>query len=181
MKYIKLHPLTPVTFAAAFFLGFGEYFSKLYFLIFLHELAHLLAACIFGERSPSIRLLPYGCMLTLSDPPTGLKAAVVFSAGPLFNLAAFAFGFCPEANLLLAFFNLLPVPPLDGGMIILSLFPKASLPVSILTDILLFFAAFRFKMPLLLPIVLLFFILTGKKRRIELSVSRAARKFLGKS
>jgi len=180
MKRIKIHPLTPIAFAAAFFLGCGEYFSRLYFFIFLHELAHFLTALVLGEKPRQIRLLPYGCMMTLPVPPSEVRSILILLSGPLFNLALALFDICKKENLILALFNLMPVPPLDGGMIVHTLFPKGSLFVSIMFVILLAAALFVMKKPLMLPVLLIFLIALSRKHEREKKVIAEARKFIGK-
>lgn len=180
MKYIRIHPLTPLAFAAAFLLGCGKYFSLLYLFIFLHETFHLCAALLSGGRPSALLLLPYGCMLTLRLPPGGIRGVFVFFAGPLFNLILFLLDFFPKENLILALFNLIPVPPLDGGMICSILFPKASPVIALLSAFfILCFALFHKKL-LFLPAVLFVFIVIEQHKKIEKRVMNASRKFIGK-
>lgn len=181
MKFIKLSPLTPVIFAAAFLLGYGKNFSILYCLTFLHEMAHFLAAQLLGAQPRFIHLLPYGCMLSVSSPKSGLSGAFIFAAGPLLNIALAMLGIFKDENIILALFNLIPVAPLDGGMIIASLFPRAASFVAVISNIALFISALLKKESLFLPLILLIFIISDKHRRIEKRVIDVSRKILGKS
>lgn len=112
-------------------LGVLEQTLLLFFLVFCHELSHLLVASHYGLKAKEVELFPFGGvarvdgMLELS-PETEFKVAI---AGPLSNLLIYGItylnwpglsekalgGFFLEANLVLGIFNLLPALPLDGG------------------------------------------------------------------
>jgi len=81
----------------------------------------------------------------------------------------FAFGAVVFVNLLLAVFNLLPIPPLDGSHVLFTFFPALSEKVKvffaqygffILLAIIFFFANFIFY-AIFLVIALLFYPITG--------------------
>ena len=180
MKFISVNPLTPLPFLVSAAFHHLPEFSLLYFLIFLHESAHFLAALLLKLRPRAIHLLPWGCMLSLDAFPEGLRGAIVYFAGPFLNLALFALGFFPRENVLLALFNLLPAVPLDGGEILSLVFPKAAGTVSVvcvivLTIISLWLKTFPF-IPLLLVILLLF----DKKSSKERALTRRAEEILNK-
>lgn len=92
-------------------------------VVALHECAHITALALFRVRIRSLCLLLYGVKLDcdLSPLPRG-KQAAVFLCAPVLNLilgGAF-FLWDPNSifgalNLCIGAFNLLPVPPLDGG------------------------------------------------------------------
>lgn len=117
----------------------------LFLLVLGHELAHLLAAKLYGIKIKKIELLPFGGVGYLSQPLETNPRAEFFVAvaGPAFNLVValfmwnygagtyFAFAgdslpsFLLRANIFLFFFNLLPGLPLDGGrMLRASLSPR---------------------------------------------------------
>ena len=107
-------------------------------LVLFHELAHTLAAKYYGVRVIDVEILPFGGVARLGSEMSvepGKEIAIAL-AGPLSNLLliAVAMGlrnygiwseelgpFFLQINLMLAFFNLLPALPLDGGRILRSL------------------------------------------------------------
>ena len=180
MSMISINPFTPLAFLAAFFFDALKDFSTLYLFIFLHEGAHFLTAKFLHEKPKKIHLLPWGCMLSLTSPPYGIKGAAVFLAGPLLNLILFFLGFYPKQNLVLALFNLLPVLPLDGGEIVALLFPRGAFFISVVAVAALFIFSFYFKIFPILPIFLTLLVLFDKKSRIEREITRCAARFLDK-
>ncbi|MCR5553724.1 MAG: site-2 protease family protein [bacterium] len=104
----------------------------------LHEFAHFIIARKLGYKLTKIKLMPYGAVLIAGKNDFYFKDEIIIAlAGPLFNLAC---GFLivsiwwlfPEsyfftadfavANFVCGVFNLIPIFPLDGGRVILSLF-----------------------------------------------------------
>ncbi len=105
-------------------------------LIF-HELAHVFAATKRGYKVKYVRLSMFGLAVELTDEIDNKDAFAINIAGPMCNLvlcilclACYSVfpatskilnNFC-VCNLVLSFFNLLPVTPLDGGKIFKSIF-----------------------------------------------------------
>jgi Zn-dependent protease len=114
-------------------------------IVALHEIGHLLACRRVGGRADRIVLRPFGGAANVSPPPRAGATLWCAAAGPLVNAALFLMfsvlltlpqldawaGSRPDTyHLLLAvwrldlvvlFFNLLPVYPLDGGQMLQSL------------------------------------------------------------
>ena len=109
------------------------------FAVGFHEIGHLLAMWIIGTPPKSIRLIPASVQITrnISDGYKGdIKVAL---AGPIVNFILFLtlyinyliFGndgilYYSLINLIIGFFNLLPVTGLDGGTVLFSVIAKKS-------------------------------------------------------
>lgn len=133
---IKFHPLFLIFGALLIIIGDGYLFLVYIFTAVIHEYAHSLAAAFYKCRANEITLYPYGAVLygefsTLKPS----EEAVVALSGPVLNLIVSVlftalWWIAPElyiytdivvmVNISIAVFNLLPVYPLDGGRILMS-------------------------------------------------------------
>jgi Zn-dependent protease len=99
----------------------------------LHELGHIGAASLFGNRTRGITLTPIGGVATLERESQSPKEEVVVAlAGPAVSLILAGLAGIPlvffgpslvaewflRLNLILALFNLLPAYPTDGGRVL---------------------------------------------------------------
>lgn len=105
--------------------------------LILHELAHVFVAIKRGYKVKYVHLSMFGLAVELDAEIDNKDAFAINLAGPMFNLilcvlclACYTIfpqsnkllnNFC-TCNLVLSFFNLLPVYPLDGGKIFKSIF-----------------------------------------------------------
>lgn len=144
-----------------FYLGNGKLALISVFFSLLHECAHGVVAKGLGYSPKEIVAGLFGGVLHLEDRRIKLSdELLIHSAGPLFNLGVAAVGYVIlqifgwhwiyyiiAANLVLAFFNLMPFYPLDGGKILNVYFKRllslkasyiASKTLSIVFSILLF-------------------------------------------
>ncbi len=169
MKKIRIHPLTIPVFLIMLFIDNRHLYFVLYIFIFLHELSHMLCAYIFKIPPSSIHLYPWGCMLSLSRIPCKKKHLLILLSGPLFNLIMFLSGIFPKENLSLFLFNLIPVIPLDGGVILNILCPSHSYILSLIFIISLHILCLKIHILPLMPLLfLLIHILTFGKQRKKL-------------
>lgn len=128
---VYLHFLTVALFAVCYITGKLETLFVTYIIMILHELAHLAAAKGIGLRTAYIAFFPFGVNLKLKNTIVYSLAdeIILYIAGPLSNIfmAVLAKMFLKEffwfedfyyKNIILCAVNLLPVLPLDGGVIL---------------------------------------------------------------
>lgn len=124
------------------------------FLIFisLHEIAHLIWGVIIGGIPKSICINPFGISLEFYSYGKNkfLNRIILYFAGPLaniiFTIIFMKFDLIESyrtkiiyTNLALAFFNLIPIIPLDGGKIFLEIMKKF-LNIEIANKFIMFFS-----------------------------------------
>lgn len=122
---LRLNPLLIPLAAVAVWTHTAQQLASAYASVTVHELAHLLAALCIGLNPESITLSPFGARLALKNKIVASVAdeIILYAAGPLLNgiIAAVSAYLKMDGiyriNTALMLMNLLPVPPLDGGMI----------------------------------------------------------------
>ena len=125
-KKIRIHP--SVLLFTAFFYTDGKLALFLWLILFvtMHEFSHITTALAFGCKFQSISLSPLGERAVIKNIERlgFIKRLAVYAAGPLSNFIAVFFifllfgnSFLIKINLFIGLFNLMPVMPLDGGMI----------------------------------------------------------------
>jgi Zn-dependent protease len=134
-KFLKF-TLAGASFAAYSYMFTWEFAGMLLFMIFIHELGHVIAMKQCGIKVKGIYLIPFlgGAAVSEGDFKSRRDESYVALMGPWFgllvslllallyyitNYPVFAAGatWCSLINL----FNLLPVNPLDGGRVVKSL------------------------------------------------------------
>jgi len=120
------------------FAGLAGKVLAVFAAVLWHEAAHAVAAAVLGYRVREIELLPFGGVARIERADTAGAASeiIMAAAGPLASMVLAAavylardyfpsqvlwLDFYGEVNLMLAFFNLLPALPLDGGRILRAL------------------------------------------------------------
>ncbi len=142
---------------------------------------------IFGWAKPvpvnpaNLRGRYDSAIVSLAGPGANLAIALTFGlALRLLPLADFnpefylVFGTIVHINILLAVFNLLPIPPLDGSHILFTFLPRSMDNIKFMLSkygmfILLFIILFFYQI-IWIPIVLLFFFITGDLLSVDNSL-----------
>lgn len=118
---VKIHIYLILLSAYMFSIGKLESFIYYYLFVFMHELAHILIALILNVDIKEIELLPIGMNAKYANNISKVKELFISLAGPL---ASFLFSIYlknitfTKMNLSIAFFNLIPIYPFDGGRIL---------------------------------------------------------------
>lgn len=93
------------------------------FFCMLHEIGHLIVGLILKMKPEKIEIMPFGLSISFYKKfdDNKIKEIFVVLAGPATSLALAVLSTTQEAvysNLLILFFNLIPLYPLDGGRIV---------------------------------------------------------------
>jgi stage IV sporulation protein FB len=129
---ITIHPVFWVVIAIGVWTAHFKELLVLFFIIFIHELGHGLAAAHYRWRIKQIQLLPFGGVAELEEHGNKplKEELLVIAAGPIQHIwmmaAAYILyrtGFMTDEfytffiwnNATILLFNLLPIWPLDGG------------------------------------------------------------------
>lgn len=134
-----MHPLFVLMMVASVLTGYFIELATLFGIVLIHELGHVAVARSFGWRVSQVQLLPFGGVASVDESGNvpAREELIVALAGPFQNvwMAAFAllmgmtsygdadwWEYFLQANLMIGFFNLMPVLPLDGGKVMQALF-----------------------------------------------------------
>lgn len=126
-KRVEIHisVLALVFFALLF--DFVKPLAFTYVMVFMHEMAHGIAALAFGVKLNKLEIMPFGICLKISGSyiKNPIHEVVIAAAGPAcsgllaYLCHRFSFGeYLVIANLAIAAINLVPALPLDGGRIL---------------------------------------------------------------
>jgi len=128
-KGIYIHFTTVLLFVFCYINRTLEILFISYILVFLHELAHLVAAICIGLKPAHIIFFPFGVNLKLKNSIIGSLSdeIILYMSGPFFNavMAVLSVIFIKNQyfnqfyynNLGLFLFNILPILPMDGGIV----------------------------------------------------------------
>lgn len=131
-KHLYINILTIILFIICTFLHTLDVLCITYFVMLLHELAHMAAAICIGLRVSHISLHPFGVNLKLKNKMVYALSdeIILYISGPLCNAACalcavFMYRLYPNnnlkffyiSNIMLFIMNMLPSAPLDGGIL----------------------------------------------------------------
>lgn len=131
-KYLYVHVLTVILFVVCIVTGTVNVLLVTYAVMFLHEMAHTLAAVCIGLKVSHITIYPFGVNLKLKNKLiySISDEVILYISGPMCNavfalVSAWLYKFYPESNLqffymsniTLFVMNMLPALPLDGGFV----------------------------------------------------------------
>ncbi|MCH5210319.1 MAG: site-2 protease family protein [Oscillospiraceae bacterium] len=132
-KYLRVNILTIIMFTVCVIFHYPAIFYITYAVMFLHEMAHCIAAVCIGLKIDYIVFLPFGVNLRLKNKMVFSLAdeVILYISGPLCNVvfALLAAVICKKynyeifrmfyiSNIVLFLINMLPALPLDGGIIL---------------------------------------------------------------
>jgi stage IV sporulation protein FB len=134
----RFHPLFVLMMIFSIVTGYFIELFTLFVIVFIHELGHVAMAKGFGWRVKEVHLLPFGGVAVVEESGNipAREEIWVALAGPIQNawMAGFALGMIQfsesdslwwsyflHANVLIGLFNMLPILPLDGGKVLVSL------------------------------------------------------------
>lgn len=137
-KFIYIHFTTLILLAVGYINRNLEILLISYSVIFLHELAHLLAAILIGLKPAHIVFFPFGVNLKLKNSLVYSLAdeIMLYISGPLLNIILALFCIFIHRhnkytelfyynNICHFTFNLLPILPMDGGVILKKILSRA--------------------------------------------------------
>lgn len=130
-KYLYVHFTTVFLFLICYFNRNIDVLIISYGCVLVHEVAHLISALFIGLNVSHITLYPFGVNLKLKNTIVYSISdeIILYLSGPLMNaVLAIIFIFFTENgktfnilywnNIMLFLFNLLPIIPMDGGIIL---------------------------------------------------------------
>ncbi|TCP32243.1 stage IV sporulation protein FB [Scopulibacillus darangshiensis] len=139
---IKIHPVFWFVVAAGLITGHFWEVASVFFIVFIHECGHAIAALLLGWRVREIQLLPFGGVAKVDDHGNRPmhEDLIVTLAGPVQHLwlplLSYLFLLTDywdqtnhqifiTYNFMILLFNSLPIWPLDGGKLMFLLLLKA--------------------------------------------------------
>ena len=140
-KHIRISILTVIVAVMGILFHYPPIFYITYAVMTLHECAHLLAAVLIGLKADYIAFMPFGLNLRLKNKIVCSLSdeIIMYLSGPLVNavlalVSAMVYTHFDNeflklfyvSNLTLFIMNMLPVPPLDGGMIVKRIIARKS-------------------------------------------------------
>ena len=128
----KINLATYIFFLIAFLCGYFKNVLYIFFIVFFHELGHLLFIKLFRYRIVKVEFYPFGGITTVDKPiNSSINKELFISLGGVFFQFLLGIFLLFHKNELLSFynqtilfFNLLPIIPLDGSVFLHAFFEK---------------------------------------------------------
>ncbi|WP_332689927.1 M50 family metallopeptidase [Halalkalibacter lacteus] len=134
-RKVKVNPLFWFVVAIGVVTGYFREVLMIFLIVFIHEMGHAFAAHHFKWRIHKIELLPFGGVAEVEDAGNRpfREELIVIIAGPLQHIWMIVSSYCLVHfsfwtstdhrifvwhNLMILFFNLIPILPLDGGRLV---------------------------------------------------------------
>lgn len=128
--FIYINPLMPVVAFVFYFAKNLDILLTTYVVMLIHELSHLIAALVIGLKPDYLSIHPFGICLKLKNKIVRSFAdeIILYLSGPFSNIlmailikfftkSSYHTDFLYLSNILLFITNMLPIKPLDGGML----------------------------------------------------------------
>ncbi len=136
-NFFKIHPITNLILLSVLLSGYFNYFLVIFFILFFHDLGHILSFKFFKYKINNVLILPFGSILNtdLNQCSKSFEIFVISISGVLMQLLLYLLMFLLNKtfindltyniflkyNKIIILFNLLPIIPLDGSKIIFSI------------------------------------------------------------
>ena len=131
MKIIRLSNTTLYLLFILFLCGYIRVGITIFLIVLIHEVGHVLVCLLFGYKIKSVTLYPFGGLTRVEKDinTSPYKELILASAGLFMQIilyvVALSFGYRDllfyKYNKSIFLFNLLPIIPLDGSVIVYSL------------------------------------------------------------
>lgn len=127
LNKIYFHPLFLISTLIFILIGYFKFLTYFMLLIIVHELGHILVACLFKWNIDKIILLPFGALTKFNETINRplIEDFLIAISGIIFQLLFFLFiknninyKYFEHINYFIIVFNILPIYPLDGSKIL---------------------------------------------------------------
>ena len=158
---LKVNGFFYILFFISILTGQFKMYINITLITLFHELGHIFMGLIFHYKIERIVIVPFGALTVFNKRINEyfIKDLIITIAGPLNQILLIPFLDDNKLNILLLFFNLLPIIPLDGSKIlnlILNLiFPyRLSYKITFYISITLILLFFKFNLTIILFIII---------------------------
>ena len=126
---IKVNYLTLYFLLILFLCGYIKNALIIFGIVIFHELGHILISIILGYKIKSVELFPFGGITKIDNiyNSSFINNFLISIMGAVFQCILFIFfkdSFFRKIKLSIMLFNLLPIIPLDGSIIVKSILNK---------------------------------------------------------